>query len=418
MIAAGTVHEVPMNRRAAAVLAAALAIPPAAMAAGPRVVRLETKDGLHLEADWYPGEDGMPGIVGLHMYPADRTSWAPLAEARPSGYHFLAIDMRGYGGSRTQEGVDLGARVKSRDPALFNAMWLDAAAGVEFLRGEAKCEPGRIGLAGASVGCSVAIDAAVRDKRIAAVAVFTPGKNYLGVPTMDHLRSWGGAPLLLLSSEEEADVGARPIAEALKDRPGVDLRIVPGEKIHGTNMFGRVKGIEARTARWFEAALGREVLDGRIDAAERLPFDRANGTKEAIVVPRVSGDDGGVNFSYDSGSMDPCLAKLEVFFAAAAGEEDAEGTRRLGGEASGDGTLIAATLATRTAGRWNEEPLGNLPGTAIVRGGILEGRIPWARVGYPGSGEAFVKVVLQDGAARGMDRRKVRWTRCAWARWE
>ncbi len=418
-----------MVRVSPAFLAALLAFAPAALAgeeekpAAPRVVYLRTGDGLTLEADWYKGKEGMPGIVGLHMYPADRTSWKLLAEKRPEGYHFLAVDFRGYGGSRVQKEVDLGLRVKERDPLLFQAMWQDAMAGVKFLREVADCPAGRIGLVGASVGCSIAIDTTLRDGKVAGVCTLTPGKNYLGVPTMNHINSWGDTPLLLLSSEEEADGGARPIAEALKGKPGVDLRIVPGEKIHGTFMFGKVEGIERRIAGWFRTSIGKEILDGRVDEAEgnfenHPSFSSVSGGEDGHSL-RGYFDSDGMNFSLEKRGSEACPPGVEVLFAPSDPEKALpEGTRRLRGQASGDGTLMTAWLDTWTGGRWKEEPQGNIPGTAIVRAGVLEGRILWSLVGFGGAADVHVNLKLEGDQSHSGDEGRDWWIDTRIIRWE
>ncbi len=353
----------------------------------PKAVTLRTQDGMELQADWYPGEAGMPGVVALHMYRQERSTWKPLAEARPRGYGFLAVDMRGHGGSKVQGGKDLSERVEKRDVPLFSAMWQDAAAAVKWLRTEGKCDPKRIGIVGASVGCSVAIDAAVRDPSVMAVACMTPGKEYLGVPTMEHVKSFGKRPILLLSSEEEKAGGAVPIAEALKDDPECELRVVPGKEIHGARMFGKVAEIEARLASWLRAALGRQVLDGRVDPCEvdGTPMNGFSATIEPdtgdmpIYSFRLGIDAGGVNLSGQAPEGKDCPPALELRFdPAAPGDGDPpDGARRLRGEASGEGTLLRAWLDVRKDGKWVERPLGQLAGVAIVRGRVLEARIPW-----------------------------------------
>jgi pimeloyl-ACP methyl ester carboxylesterase len=359
---------------------AALALLSAPTADPPRVVKLKTADGLTLEADWYPGGEGMPGIVGLHMYPSDRTSWKPLAEKRPAGFHFLAVDLRGYGGSRTQGGKDLSELVKKRDPALFAAMWQDALAGVNFLRDEGKCDRKRIGLVGASVGCSVAIDATIRrGQDVAGVCVLTPGKDYLGVPTMDHVKTWREQPLLLLSSEEESEGGARPIAAALGKKTEVELSIVPGEKIHGTNMFGKVAGIEERVASWFEAVLGRTIPDGEVDPVELQALPGRSGTRtfemslQKSLLLRL--DSQGINV-LGEGTFPPSFA----LFVDPAGKTDAfsDGGIRFRGSGSPSGVLGGACRDTWTEGRWMDSPVAGRPGVLFVSEQRLEARIPWS----------------------------------------
>ncbi len=378
-------------------LAVVLAIPallsglPIASAAGdpPRVVKLKTADGMTLDADWYGGEAGMPGVVALHMYQSDRSAWRPLADRRPAGWHFLAVDMRGHGGSKVQDGKDISDRVKKRDELLFQGMWQDALAGVAYLRDEAKCDPKRIGLVGASVGCSVAIEATIRrGQDIAAVCVLTPGTAYLGVPTMDHVKSWRDQPLLLLSSEKEADGGARPIADALRRNPEVELRIVPGEDIHGTKMFGKVDGIEDRITSWLEAVLGREILDGVADPVEKRVLagrGREESPEKAMgqnFILRVDGK--GLNI-LGVGTFNPTFILLVDKDAAEAGFRP--GSKRLRGMASASGALLGGCVDTWNGGSWVEQPVGSRQGVAMANDKAMEMRIPWKLLGLEPGGK-------------------------------
>lgn len=74
---------------------------------GSGVITLETRDGVALEADYYPQDQaGAPALVLLHMVPPsnDRTNWpASFIEALyDEGFTVLVPDRRGAGGS---EGV-------------------------------------------------------------------------------------------------------------------------------------------------------------------------------------------------------------------------------------------------------------------------------------------------------------------------
>jgi alpha-beta hydrolase superfamily lysophospholipase len=191
------------------------------------------------------------GVVLLHMYKSDKESWKPLTPALTArGLVALAIDLRGHGDSRWgPTGTDGWQRVLDRDPDFFGQMHLDAEAAVRFLLDQG-IRPARVGLVGASVGCSVAIQTAVGGEApVAAVVVMTPGKEYLGIPTMAHIESWKGQPLLILTSAEEKERGAGPIFRALREQ-GAALRVFDKEGIHGTRMFGEVDGVETLIADW------------------------------------------------------------------------------------------------------------------------------------------------------------------------
>jgi pimeloyl-ACP methyl ester carboxylesterase len=199
------------------------------------------------------GEGGL-GVVLLHMYRQNKESWQPLvAELDRRGLVSLAIDMRGHGESSIGPGGDDSSRVMERDPAFFNAMHLDAEAAVRYLIDQAGCR--KIGLVGASVGCSVAIDTAVRGQvPVHAVVVMTPGSDYLGISTLQHIENWPGRPLLILSSSEEKERGADVIFRKL-EKQGAELVIFAQTNIHGSNMFGRVDGVAGRIVSWLSGKL-------------------------------------------------------------------------------------------------------------------------------------------------------------------
>ncbi len=68
------------------------------------VITVETRDGVTLEADYYPSEtEGAPGVVLLHMIPPsnDRTNWPEsfITSLTDEGWSVLNLDRRGAGGS-------------------------------------------------------------------------------------------------------------------------------------------------------------------------------------------------------------------------------------------------------------------------------------------------------------------------------
>jgi pimeloyl-ACP methyl ester carboxylesterase len=228
-------------------------------------VAFAAADGHPLSGSYLaPADVSRGGVLLLHMYQSSSYAWEPITERLAArGYHVLAIDMRGHGKSaKDPDGkeVDIG-RNATRDPASnpFLKMHLDARAGLDLLV-EKGAPKDRLAIVGASVGCSVALHCAlVNPDQVAALVLMTPGSSYLGVPSLDHARELGDLPVLILSSEEEADGGARPLAEIL-GADHAELRIVPGSRIHGTRMFGKVPAVEADIIEWLDRALVRAVV--------------------------------------------------------------------------------------------------------------------------------------------------------------
>jgi len=303
-----------MNIARALVLASLVCVAARADDAGKgEDVRFPTADGLTIAATYWPpafaSKDPAPVVIALPMYKHERASYAPMvAPITDRGMGLLALDLRGHGDSAKQGDADLGKQVDARDPALFNAMHADVEAAIKWLGKEKKTPAGKIGLLGASVGCSVAIDAAVRNPdAVAAVVCLTPGKNYLGVPTMEHVAKWpSGKPLLLVASAKEAGGGADPIATKL-DGKGAELKIVAATDgdiesaepmaLHGTNMFGRVEAVESNLADWI---------------AYRLAFRRFDLGKGITAVIGSAGDVlyVGVEASEDPAALTPLTLRV------------------------------------------------------------------------------------------------------------
>lgn len=233
-----------------------------ALPAAGETVSFKTSDKLTIKAEWLPPTGEKRGVLVLfHMYKSHRFAWKPLfAHAEKYGLGVLAVDLRGHGESRMQGKVDYGWKVNSRDAEVFRGMVHDAEAAMKWLK--KKGHPAdKVVMMGASVGCSVALNYlhANPKSKLAAAALLTPGKEYLGVPSMKHITAWGGRPLLLTTSQEESDKGANQLYKALPDKSKAVLFKLPQKKIHGTNMFGKVSGIEKRLAEWAAVQLGMRV---------------------------------------------------------------------------------------------------------------------------------------------------------------
>jgi len=258
-----------VTRRAALLLLASLLALPA-RAAGGEVVSFETEDGVTVAGVYFDTGPDRPAVICLPMYRSGKESYAPIVPAlRSAGLSVLSLDLRGHGGSK-KEGEDLAGRVRSRDPELFRSMHRDVEAAILWLESAKGTDPTRIGLLGASVGCSVAVHATVENRgQIRAVVLLTPGPDYLGMPTLEHLADWDAPPTLIVTSEEE-ERRVRPVIEAMRAHDSTETRVVPGSGIHGTRMLGEVAGIEKEIAGFF-----RRHLSGTPD----------------LRVPRFHGDD-------------------------------------------------------------------------------------------------------------------------------
>jgi dienelactone hydrolase len=225
-------------------------------------VRFETKDGVTIVGDYFaPAEwatdkwvnKKAPVVVLLHMYRSDRSAWRTLTpKLHEAGFAVLAIDMRGHGDSQEPLTMELKLKVASRDAGVFQSKWQDVAAAKKWLSEREGVDSSQLGIVGASVGCSVALDYGRRDEDVKAIACMTPGRNYLHLDSVEHIKAYGDRPVLMLATAEE-----RLAAEELaKLGNGAKAEIVAPGKHHGTRMFGVVDGIEDRIVLYLGEVMG------------------------------------------------------------------------------------------------------------------------------------------------------------------
>lgn len=213
----------------------------------PREVQFKTADGVQITADYYPPRTDesakAPAAILIHMYPADRGSWAPIApKLHEAGFAVLAYDIRGKGGSTAgPKKMDLANRYRERDPKLFADAWRDAEAAVKWLGQQKEVDAANLVLLGASIGCSISIDYAGRNKDIRAVVCLSPGTDYFKVDSLTQIKRLGERPVLLIAPQEE-EKAPHALAAAARNAT-VDIR--PGTReYHGTGMFGAAYGQE------------------------------------------------------------------------------------------------------------------------------------------------------------------------------
>lgn len=271
--------------RSIGVVSAVLFVVAPAQALEPKTVTFKTVDGVSIVADFYPpaGQTSSPVAILLPMYRHDRHTWAPLVpHIHEAGFAVLAIDPRGHGESVKPGEMDLVRRVLDRDPTLFRAMYRDVFAAYDFLARQPNCDLTRVALVGASVGCSVAIDYASRDRSVDVVVCLSPGENYLGVDSRTHMKKfaeYGQRAILLVAAPQE-----REACDTLAGiNPHATVRIVGKEKVHGTQMFGAIKGIEEDITRFLVEHVGqpaRYPVVAAVDGEEAFNL----GSREAMEI--------------------------------------------------------------------------------------------------------------------------------------
>lgn len=211
---------------------------------GPIEVEIAAPDGLVLHGTFTPGINGNEAaVLLLHMYGADRTTWAPLVESlASSGIASLAIDLRGHGQTGGAEDW-----VSARK---------DVAAATAFLRGLPGVDPEKVGIAGASIGANLSLVQAAQDPgRVAAVALLSPGLDYFRVRIDGLAREIDDVPLFLAASEDDG-YSAETVRTIASQSSGTPELLIYGGAAHGTGLFATHPEIIERLPAFFRSALG------------------------------------------------------------------------------------------------------------------------------------------------------------------
>jgi pimeloyl-ACP methyl ester carboxylesterase len=225
-------------------------------------ITFTTADGVQIVADYYAPrttvESGVPVVIMLHQYPSTRSSWRPLAARfHEAGYAVLAPDLRGHGESVEPKSMGLERGRTTRDPRHYRAAWQDVLAAYDWLKGRKEVDRSRFALIGSSIGSSIALDYAARDRSVDVVVCLSPGPNYMGVDSRRDIVNVGKRPILLVAPGNE-----REQCEALgRLAAGATVKIIEGSDLHGTFMFGKVPGIEQLIFDFVKSHIGRPTTD-------------------------------------------------------------------------------------------------------------------------------------------------------------
>jgi pimeloyl-ACP methyl ester carboxylesterase len=219
----------------------------AASAAAERRVSFRTDDGMLLAGGWHePAVRPAPAVVLVHMLGRSRRDW-DLAASRlaAAGIGALTLDLRGHGESQYVP--------RPESAADYTAMVADITAARRYLGTRSDVQPGRIGVAGASLGASLAVLAAAEGASVASVALLSPSLDYRGLRIEAAARKVA-RPMLLVASDE--DGYAQRSAKDLQKAAGGPREVVTlHEAGHGTVMLGREPSLTWTLVDWFRRTL-------------------------------------------------------------------------------------------------------------------------------------------------------------------
>lgn len=207
-------------------------------------VSIRTEDGTTLAGTWYePSLRPAPAVVLVHMLQKSRRDWDTLASRLASeGIGALTFDLRGHGESPGGVPQDLSLMVQ------------DVRAARRFLVGRTDVVPSRIGIAGASLGASLAVLLAAEDSSIGSVVLLSPSLDYRGVRIEAAVRKLAGRPLLLAAGDD--DPYATRSVRDLQKAGGVKAEALTlAGAGHGTTMLVRDPSLSRALVDWFRRTL-------------------------------------------------------------------------------------------------------------------------------------------------------------------
>ena len=199
-------------------------------------VTFRAEDGAILTGAYYePSHRPAPGIVLLHMLRRSHADWDEVAsELSDAGFAVVSVDYRG--------GDELGAYA------------LDVRAAKAFLRERSDVIPGRIGLAGASIGANLAVLDAASDPGVLSIALLSPGIDYKGLRTEAAMKKYGARPALLAGSTKDP-YAARTIRHLTTIGPGLREVRLTDAVAHGTVLLSSDPELIPALVDWFKRTL-------------------------------------------------------------------------------------------------------------------------------------------------------------------
>jgi dienelactone hydrolase len=221
----------------------------ATSAAETKEVSFNAADGFALKGTFYSSERGGPAVLLLHQCNADRQIYDQLATMlNRAGYNVLALDFRGFGGSKAGEYTDFTAQRQK----IMERMPGDVDAALNFLTSQSNVNPRALGVVGGSCGVNQAVQAGRRHPEIRTLVLLSGGTDAEGEA---YIKNSPKLPILGVASEEDTNAAAAT-------KKTVGLSTSPYSRVemfkdagHAASMFAKQPDLEADIVIWFRSNL-------------------------------------------------------------------------------------------------------------------------------------------------------------------
>jgi len=214
-----------------------------AFAAG-RTVAFRAEDGRAIIGTVFePSQRPAPAVVLVPMLGRPKEDWDAIGQ-RLADANILAL------------AIDLPGQSDPGDSKVLGGWSADVRAAVSYLASRPEVRVGSIGIAGASLGASLAALAAADLASVRSLALISPSLDYRGVRIEGAMKQYGGRPAMLIASSRDP-YAARSVRDLAKDPPGTRETRFSEAVAHGTALLARDPDSVRALVEWFQATLPR-----------------------------------------------------------------------------------------------------------------------------------------------------------------
>jgi dienelactone hydrolase len=151
--------------------------------------------------------------------------------------------------------IDLPGQVLPGDAKVAAGWSEEIRAALTFLESRPEVRANALGVAGASLGGSLAALAAAADPRVHSLALISPAADYRGIRIESAMRQYGARPALLMASRQDF-YAARSARDLANEPPGVRELRWSDLSAHGTALLSREPELVRALVEWFQRTLG------------------------------------------------------------------------------------------------------------------------------------------------------------------
>jgi dienelactone hydrolase len=229
---------------ALSVMVLALVFGVSSVEASGRAVTFPSSDGVTIAGEFFEASSRpSPAVVLVHMLSKSKDEWKDLPDRiREIGITALTIDLRGHGqsGGSAQD---------------LPAMMQDVRAAARWLATRPNVRPDAIGIVGASLGASLALQAAIDLPQVRAIALLSPSLDYRGLRTDVGLIKRLGARSIWFAASAEDPLALRTVRDMAAEPSGPREQHVSSSVAHGTAILDKDPEVARSLVDWLRRSL-------------------------------------------------------------------------------------------------------------------------------------------------------------------